>query len=165
MKIIIAVIMALVLAGTAVMALFLRHSEVRAHDEPAATLSFHSFDGGGPSYHAEVDSDIVTISSDRHYWNADHKRMRGAGYDRIFIFAGKRPGETVLRVTEEMSHGNPATRHTEHFYRITVDEALRVTIRALPADARPKIPREENPDSSGVPDSYVSDDKGSHTDP
>lgn len=149
---IVTIITAIVLAGTAVMALFLMlNTPARAHEEPAARLSFHSFDGGGPVYRVQLDSDIVAVTENRRYHHPDHAKMRGAGYDKIFIFTGKKPGETVLLVTEEMQHGNPRTRHTEHLYRITVSEDLRVTIRALPEDSRVKVPQTDTPDRSVPP--------------
>ena len=63
-----------------------------------ATLSFHSFDGGGPSYDVELGSDIVSYACKRKYARADHDRLCGAGYDVIYTFRGVRSGQTTMKV-------------------------------------------------------------------
>lgn len=63
--------------------------EARAQERPFE-LSFHSFDGGGPSYDAEFASDIAVITTARRYCKPDHKKLRGAGYNEVFIIEGKK---------------------------------------------------------------------------
>lgn len=133
-----AVIMLLLLVSVGGLRVFLFTSrEVRAQERPGSLeLSFHSFDGGGPSYHAEFASDIAVITTDRRYKKADHERLNGAGYDKVFIIEGKKPGAAFLRIKEEMSHGNPRLRCLCHDYELTVSEDLRVTVKSLPEDKK-----------------------------
>ena len=59
-----------------------------------ATISAHSFDGGGPSYRIEMGTKgIFTWFSQRHYLNANHEQLCGAGYDVSFAFYPLRPGK------------------------------------------------------------------------
>ena len=95
----------------------------------AATLSFHSFDGGGPRYSVVLDSDIVTYKSERKYDKPDHKRLKGAGYDVIFTFTGLKPGETVLTVQKRSPIRE--TDWQDRQYKVTVDKDLNVTIKPV----------------------------------
>ena len=95
----------------------------------AATLSFHSFDGGGPRYSVVLDSDIVTYKSERKYDKPDHKRLKGAGYYVIFTFTGLKPGETVLTVQKRSPIRE--TDRQDRQYKVTVDKDLNVTIKPV----------------------------------
>ncbi len=133
-----AVAMLLLLLSAGVLGGFLFTArEARAQEGPKPLeLTFHSFDGGGPSYHAEFASDIAVITTDRRYKKKDHERLRGAGYDKVFIIAGKKPGTAFLRIREEMPHGNPRLRCQNHDYELAVSEDLRVTVKSLPEDKK-----------------------------
>ncbi|MEE3422042.1 MAG: hypothetical protein VZR11_04980 [Succinimonas sp.] len=136
MKIFAVVMLLLVFAGGLGIFLFTAR-EARAQEGPKPLeLSFHSFDGGGPSYHAEFASDIAVITTDRRYKKKDHEKLRGAGYDKVFIIAGKKPGSAFLRIREEMPHGNPRLRCQNHDYELAVSEDLRVTVKSLPEDKK-----------------------------
>jgi len=94
-----------------------------------ATLSFHSFDGGGPRYSIELDSDIVSYESKKEYDKPDHKRMRGAGYDVIFTFTGLKTGETVVTVKKQSPIHE--RENEDRKYRLKVDKDLNVTIEPI----------------------------------
>ena len=93
-----------------------------------ATLSFDSFDGGGPEFNVVIaDEDIVSYTGKAKYYDADHEELCGAGYDEIITFTGLKPGETTA-VIEERS---PIADNLDHEYRITVDDELNVQIEQL----------------------------------
>ena len=92
-----------------------------------ATLSFHSFDGGGPSYDVELGSDIVSYECKRKYARADHDRLCGAGYDVIYTFRGVRSGQTTMKVKMR----SPIAGNEDRTYAVTVDEHLNVGIKHL----------------------------------
>lgn len=93
-----------------------------------ATLSFDSFDGGGPEFNVVIaDEDIVSYSSKAKYNDPDHEELHGAGYDEIISFTGIRPGETTV-VIEERS---PIADDLDHKYLVTVDDELNVQIELL----------------------------------
>ena len=94
-----------------------------------ATLSFHSFDGGGPQYSVVLNSDIVSYKSERHYNKPDHKRLKGAGYDVIFTFTGLKTGETALTVQKRSPIRE--TDSQDRKYKVTVDNDLNVTIEPV----------------------------------
>ena len=94
-----------------------------------AMLSFHSFDGGGPRYSIELDSDIVSYESKKEYDKPDHKRMRGAGYDVIFTFTGLKTGETVVTVKKRSPIHE--RENEDRKYRLKVDKDLNVTIEPI----------------------------------
>ena len=97
-------------------------------EEKMATLSFDSFDGGGPEFNVVIaDEDIVSYSSKAKYNDPDHEELKGAGYDEIITFTGLKPGETTV-VIEERS---PIADNLDHKYRVTVDDELYVQIEQL----------------------------------
>ena len=95
-------------------------------DKPmTATLTFSSFDGGGPEYSIKIDDpSIITYDSSRHYHQPNHEELDGAGYDVIFTFTGLKPGETTMTVTEY----SPIMDNFDAVYKITVDDKLNVEI-------------------------------------
>ena len=93
-----------------------------------ASLSFESFDGGGPEFNVVIsDESIVSYESKSNYRDSDHSEMDGAGYDVIITFAGLKPGETAV-VIEERS---PIADNLDHKYRVTVDDELNVQIEQI----------------------------------
>ncbi len=94
----------------------------------AATLTFESFDGGGPEFNVVIaDEEIVSYESRVEYDEPDHDEMNGAGYDKSITFTGLKPGETTV-VIEERS---PISDNLDHRYKITVDDELNVQIEQL----------------------------------
>ena len=99
-----------------------------------ATLTFHSFDGGGPRYSVVFDSDIVSCRKEKRYNKPDHKRLKGAGYDVVFTFTGLKAGETVVTV-QKRSPVKEALNEDRQ-YKLKVDNDLNVKIEAVnPASA------------------------------
>ena len=93
--------------------------------EKNPTLSFHSFDGGGPQYSAEIeDPNIVSYSSERVYANKNHEKMCGSGYSVIFTFTGLKPGTTTMII----KGSSPIVPEEEYTYEIIVDEDLRIAL-------------------------------------
>ena len=98
------------------------------HDMKQATLSFHSFDGGGPSFNAILeDSSLVEVQRVRDYGGTDPELVDGAAFDVIFTFTGLIPGQTGLRIEER----SPIAGSYNHTYLLTVGEDLTVSIEAL----------------------------------
>ncbi len=88
-----------------------------------ASLSFESFDGGGPEFNVVVsDESIVSYDSEVKYRNPDHEEMHGAGYDVAITFSGIKPGETTVLIEER----SPIADNLDHRYRIMVDDELNV---------------------------------------
>ena len=99
-----------------------------------ATLWFHSFDGGGPRYSIELDSDIVSYEQKKEYNNPDHKRLKGAGYDVIFTFTGLKAGETVVTVKKRSPIHE--RENVDRKYKLKVDKDLNVTIEPVKPEAK-----------------------------
>lgn len=94
-------------------------------DDRVAKLSFHSFEGGGPSYSVRIaDPAIVSCQSERAYAKANRAELDGAGYTVTFTFRGEKPGETAVTVEERSPIGGDYDR----LYYAFVDEDLRVSI-------------------------------------
>jgi len=93
-----------------------------------ASLSFESFDGGGPTYEAEI-ADLSVVSCERsvRYARADHEQMTGAGYTVTLTFRGLKPGETTVTVRAR----SPIAENFDALYAVTVDETLSVTLKEL----------------------------------
>lgn len=95
-----------------------------------ASLSFSSFDGGGPEFTCTLeDPSLVSVSSSREYAKANHEELTGAGYTVTFVFTGKQPGQTTLRVTAD----SPIAPEPATYYLVTVGEDLTVTLTKLEA--------------------------------
>ena len=94
-----------------------------------ASLTFSSFDGGGPEYACALsDPDLAAVESRRTYKKANHEELEGAGYTVTFVFTGKKAGETVLTV----SSVSPLEGRTETRYALAVDGDLTVTLTRMP---------------------------------
>lgn len=93
----------------------------------AAVLSFHSFDGGGPEFRIVLDSDIVSWKSAREYSKPNHAELDGAGYQAVFTFTGRKPGEAVMTVEER----SPIGGNLDYTYAVKVDSGLNVSIDLL----------------------------------
>ncbi len=93
-----------------------------------ASLSFESFDGGGPEFNVVIaDESIVSYESRTKYYNDDHEQMNGSGYDVIITFTGIKPGETTVLIEER----SPIADNLDHKYKATVDDELNVQIEQL----------------------------------
>ena len=97
-------------------------------DDPAdsgASLSFDSFDGGGPEYTVSLeDPSIATYTATRRYDKPNHAELDGAGYTVTFVFQGVKPGSTTVTVSAD----SPIAPEEDAVYTLVVDEALHVTL-------------------------------------
>ena len=92
----------------------------------SVTLSFSSFEGGGPSFSITIeDESVVSVERTRKYYDANHERLKGAGYDVVFTFTGLKPGTTPITIA---SRSPTDGRETEHHYIVTVDDKLDVKV-------------------------------------
>ena len=91
------------------------------------TLTFDSFDGGGPEFDIELDSDIVTCTRRKEYFDANHDELDGAAFRITYTFTGVTQGETTLTVKAR----SPIAGNYDHRYSVKVDEKLNVTIEKL----------------------------------
>ena len=104
--------------------------EITTETEPEAdmkktTLSFDSFDGGGPSFSATADDpSILSWTQQRKYHNLNHEKMNGAGFTVTFTFTGTKPGSTRLLIEER----SPIAGNYDHIYAVTVAEDLSVSL-------------------------------------
>ena len=99
-----------------------------------ASLSFSSFDGGGPKFSCTPDDPtLVSVESSREYAKKNHAELDGAGYTITFTLTGKKPGQTGLTVTAD----SPIAPESERRYTVTVDEKLNVTLTES-EEARPE---------------------------
>ena len=94
----------------------------------SASLSFESFDGGGPEFNVVIaDERIVSYVSRSKYRDPNHEEMHGSGYDEIITYTGMKPGETTMIIEER----SPIADNLDHKYRVTVDDELNVQIEQL----------------------------------
>ncbi len=97
-------------------------------EEKTASLSFESFDGGGPEFNVVIaDESIVSYVSKLKYRDPDHEKMHGSGYEEIITFTGMKPGGTTMIIEER----SPIADNLDHKYRVTVDDELNVQIEQL----------------------------------
>ena len=89
-----------------------------------AALTFDSFDGGGPDYHIELGSDIVTYTREKEYGDPNHDELDGAAFRIIFTFTGVAQGETAMTVKQR----SPIAGNYDHKYSVRVDGELNVSI-------------------------------------
>ena len=105
-------------------------SEITTETEPEAdmkkaTLSFDSFDGGGPSFSATADDpSILSWTQKSKYHDSNHEKMNGAGFTVTFTFTGTKPGSTGLLIEER----SPIAGNYDHIYAVTVAEDLSVSL-------------------------------------
>lgn len=93
-----------------------------------ASLSFHSFDGGGPEYDVTIDDEsVLACKRSVRYENWNHAFLKGAGYTVTFTFTGLKPGSTRASV----SGWSPAAGGERRIYDATVDERLNVSLTLL----------------------------------
>ncbi|MCR5041891.1 MAG: hypothetical protein K6C36_07345 [Clostridia bacterium] len=93
-----------------------------------STLTFDSFDGGGPEYTVEIDDpETLTYTARKKYHKAGHMFMTGSGYDYIIEFSGLKPGRTELTVFER----SPIAGNSDMRYLAEVDRELHVTLTLL----------------------------------
>lgn len=110
--------------GVMVMSLFALLFSACRKEDPRTTLSFSSFEGGGPEFGISIaDETVVSCEQTRKYHEKNHERLRGAGYDVVFSFTGLKPGVTTAFITAR----SPIADNWDEQYVITVDEDLRVT--------------------------------------
>ena len=94
-------------------------------DMKKATLSFDSFDGGGPSFSATADDpSILSWTQKSKYHDPNHEKMNGAGFTVTFTFTGTKPGSTRLLIEER----SPIAGNYDHIYAVTVAEDLSVSL-------------------------------------
>lgn len=96
-------------------------------EHTSATLTFRSFDGGGPTFETELDSDIVTCTRRTEYAKPNHQELDGAGFQVVFTFTGVKAGETTLTVKER----SPIGVSRDHRYAIRVDGDLNATVEKI----------------------------------
>ncbi len=100
-------------------------AEAPAPFEKTAVLEFHSFDGGGPSYTAEIaDPAVLSCKTETKYNNPFHFTMKGAGYQVILTFRGRAPGKTEVTVLAD----SPISGKARRVYLAEVDGDLRVSL-------------------------------------
>ncbi|MBQ9552470.1 MAG: hypothetical protein IJU96_06860 [Clostridia bacterium] len=120
------VLLVLLLCGVAAFGFFgCARGKGNKPDEESFTLSFHSFDGGGPSYTVKIgDTSLLSCASERRYNKKNHEEIDGAAFDVIFTFKGLKSGSTTVTVTGE----SPIMETEITVYTAVVDEALNVTL-------------------------------------
>ena len=94
-------------------------------------LRFDSFDGGGPEYEFRTEKKgIFTWYSSRRYYNADHEKLCGAGYDVVFSLFPMRSGISSAVITGD----SPICPEPPQRIYVRVSEDLVVSIVSVPAD-------------------------------
>ena len=131
---------AVLLAALLCVLLFASCASRRSVDD--VSLSFHSFDGGGPKYTVTIDDPSILIcTSERKYAKANHEELDGAGYMVTFTFKGLKSGQTGFTVSERSPIGdNSDTRYTA-----VVDDALHVTLRQQDTSSSDRDPLDPVP--------------------
>ncbi len=93
--------------------------------DKTASLTFDSFDGGGPSYKVVIDDpSIVTYDQTKHYHNENHDEMAGSGYTVKIEFFGLKEGKTTVKIECR----SPIADNFDAIYDVEVDGDLSVKI-------------------------------------
>ncbi len=93
-----------------------------------ATLSFESFDGGGPEFDIEIeDPSVLEYRSERRYADRNHEMMTGSAYQVIFGFTGRKEGSTKFTISAR----SPIADNFDAVYLAEVDDALNVSLTEL----------------------------------
>ncbi len=92
-----------------------------------ATLVLDSFDGAGPEFEIELDSDIVTCTRKKEYLDANHDELDGAAFRITYTFTGVAQGEATATVKAR----SPIAGNFDYKYSVRVDEKLNVSIEKL----------------------------------
>lgn len=99
-----------------------------ADTNKTAELTFHSFDGGGPSYKVNLENDeFVSFEQTRKYTVKNRELVCGAPYTVYVRFFGLKPGKTIATVEAR----SPIAENYDAVYDIEVgnDLAVSVTLR------------------------------------
>jgi rhodanese-related sulfurtransferase len=93
-----------------------------------ASVSFDSFDGGGPEFTVRIaDPEIVSCAAERRYHRADHDEIDGAGYTVTFTFTGLKPGETEVTISAR----SPIADNFDALYAVRVDAGGAVALEEV----------------------------------
>ncbi len=88
------------------------------------SLSYHSFDGGGPQYSIETHmKGIFTWYYNNIYQDSNHENLCGAGYDWVCDFYPLRPGEDEAVITGD----SPICPTPKQIVHIKVDDNLNIS--------------------------------------
>ena len=102
-------------------------SSAKESEDMTDTLTFCSFDGGGPEYSVSLGSDIVSCEQRYEYADPNHGELDGASYSVVISFRGLRAGETTMTIRER----SPIGDNLDHIYSVKVDGSLGVKIELL----------------------------------
>ncbi len=92
------------------------------------TLTFESFDGGGPEFNVLIDDEnIVSFRQYVRYKSPNHNEMAGSGKNVEIVFTGLNPGETNMLIEER----SPIADNLDRRYKIVVDDELNVSIKEI----------------------------------
>lgn len=92
---------------------------------PETTLTFDSFDGGGPEYTVSIDApQLLSYTEIHRYLSEDHEELCGAGYQVIFTFTGLLPGITTMTISAR----SPVAENEDYQYSVTIGDNMDVTI-------------------------------------
>ena len=95
-----------------------------------AVVSYSSFDGGGHEFTTTIDDEsIATYTSVRDYGSEDPSEIEGASYYYVVTVRAVAPGETGMSIIGD----SPIMEPEEHYFQITVDEDLKITLTELDA--------------------------------
>ncbi len=94
-------------------------------------LSFHSFDGGGPTFSVLLDDPaFLSYKTEQKYGNPKHAEMDGAAFTVYITLKGLKPGETAFTVVSD----SPITGKEELRYAAEVFSDLTLTVTPLPSE-------------------------------
>lgn len=106
------------------------HAEEPPESAKSFTLSYASFDGGGPIYRVSIADESVLVCETRYdYGGQDLELIDGASYDVYFTLTGLKQGETAVTVRWD----SPILDSGEAYFTAAVDEKLNVTLEKEPA--------------------------------
>ena len=89
------------------------------------TLSYDSFDGGGPEYTPEIeDSSLLDYKIQKKYYSESHAEEDGSSYSVSIIFTGLKSGSTSVTVSAR----SPVGINYDEIYRADIDENLNVNM-------------------------------------
>ncbi len=92
------------------------------------TLSYDSFDGGGPEYTVEIEDDsLLDYEIAKKYYSENHAEEDGSSYAVSIVFTGLKTGSTAVTISAR----SPVGINYDEVYRADTDENLNVNMTLL----------------------------------
>lgn len=104
------------------------------------SLSFSSFEGGGPSFTPVFTRpEVISVSSFTQHGEPGEEIAPGSAFTETMVFHGRVPGQTEMRIRAS-GPLTPLSEGNETYYVLTVDDAYNVTAEEKTAAGPSSMP-------------------------